>query len=163
MPSVALIGSFRKHMQEIRQIRGLFLSEGIEVTTPQGDEIEDQDEEFVRFREEFEDEDDPTVQSIAMHRILRADATYVIAPEGYVGRTTCYEIGRIVQAARPLYFSQRPKDLPLYVPNGYIVGQDQLARMILGTEGQLSTLHAEGEERCSVLERGLLNGEFVRE
>jgi len=87
----------------------------------------------------------------------------VIAPEGYVGRTTCYEIGRIVQAARPLYFSQRPKDLPLYVPNGYIVGQDQLARMILGTEGQLSTLHAEGEERCSVLERGLLNGEFVRE
>jgi hypothetical protein len=162
MHSVALIGSFKQHLNEIWKVREFFVGRGIEVITPTGQEVEDPEEDFVRFRKEFEEHDNQTIQTITMHRILLADATYVVDVKGYVGNTTSYEIGRIVQACRPLYFSEAPDDLPLLVPKKNIVSQEQLAEMILAADRRLSALHAEGDDLCSTLERQLLNGELVR-
>ena len=50
-----------------------------------------------------------------------------MAPDGDVGRATAYEIGRLVQAGRPLYFSAAPDDLPLAVPDSHVLGADELA------------------------------------
>ena len=85
MPSVALIGSFRKHYQQILDVRRALRYAGIVVTTPQGNPVLDDQKLFVRFDEEFEGEDDDTVQCYALHRILRSDAVYVVVPEGYIG------------------------------------------------------------------------------
>jgi hypothetical protein len=161
MASVALIGSFRKHLAQIRETRKFFIARGIEVTTPLGNEVMDTDAEFIRFYEEFNAEDNHTIQTITMHRILRADATYVVNVGGYLGNTGCYEIGRIVHAGRPLYFSERPLDLPLSVPNEFIVTRERMAALLL--EGRLTTLHAEGDDRCAELERALLASDLVRE
>jgi hypothetical protein len=59
-------------------------------------------------------------QSRTLGRIIAADLTFVTAPNGYIGRTTCYEIGRLVQARRPLFFSERPKDLPIQVDATFV-------------------------------------------
>lgn len=161
MASVALIGSFRKHLSQIREARQFFVGRGIDVTTPRGSEVMDTDAEFVRFHEEFNAEDNHTIQTITMHRIFLADATYVVNVDGYLGNTGCYEIGRIVQAGRPVYFSEPPRDLPLLVPNEYIVTREHMAGLLL--EGKVSTLHTEGDGRCALLERALLSGDLVRE
>ena len=163
VPSVALIGSFRKHYQQILLARNVFQVRGITVTSPLGNAVVDENVLFVRFDTEFEGEDDPTVQGYALHRIMRADAVYVVIPTGYIGRTTCYEVGRVVQAARPVYFSDAPHDLPLQVPNRFVVSPEQLADLILAPGRSLSTLHAEGNDQCSVLERRLLAGDFVQD
>jgi hypothetical protein len=108
--TVAVIGSFRQHYEPIRQTWRLFTDNGFRVTSPKGSPIIENGIPFVRFETDPQEWDDPMVQTIALHRILRADLTYVVAPGGYVGRTTCYEVGRIVQAKRPIYFSDMPDE-----------------------------------------------------
>jgi hypothetical protein len=86
------------------------------VTSPLGTPIIEDGISFVRFESDEPSWDDPTVQTVALHRILRAELTYVVVPRGYIGRTTCYELGRLVQANQPVYFSAHPADLPVAVP-----------------------------------------------
>ena len=85
MPSVAIIGSFRRHYQQVLQAREIFQANGFTVNTPLGNPVLDENALFVRFDEEFEGEDDPTVQSYVLHRIMRADALYVVLPGRYIG------------------------------------------------------------------------------
>jgi hypothetical protein len=99
------------------------------------------------------------VQTIAMHRILRAELTYVIAPEGYVGRTTCYEIGRIVQANQPLYFSHHPRDLPLLVPDTHIADIVELISRLRGVAPV--PLRTYGHEQDAEWERQLILGNYL--
>lgn len=163
MPSVAILGSFRRHYEQVLQAREIFQANGITVNTPLGNPVLDENALFVRFDEEFEGEDDPTVQSYALHRIMRADAVYVVLPGRYIGRTSSYEVGRIIQAERYVYFSEEPHDLPIRVPKEYVVGAEQLANIILGKNGKLGSLHAEGEDRCSILERRLLSRDLAQD
>jgi hypothetical protein len=115
-PTVAIIGSFKQHYKPVLDVWSLFRSRGYVITSPKGDPVIEEGIPFVRFTSDPVAEDDAAVQTIALHRILRADFVYVVAPGGYVGRTTCYEIGRIIQAGRPIYFSAQPNDLPLCIP-----------------------------------------------
>ena len=94
------------------------------------------------------------MQSYALPRIMHADAVYVVLPGRYIGRTSSYEVGRIIQAERYVYFSEEPHDLPIRVPKEYVVGAEQLANIILGKNGKLGSLHAEGEDRCSIWNGG---------
>lgn len=135
-----------------------FTSAGITVTTPQGGDVLDPDVPFVRFDTDPAQWADAHVQTVALHRILRADAVYVLAHGGYVGKTTCYEIGRCMQANTPLYFSETPEDLPISVPDTHICPPNVLATYILGgTVAPLLPLH---DPELAGLERRLLNGEY---
>jgi hypothetical protein len=140
--SVALIGSFKSHYEEVLRTLRAFTDHGIPVLTPKGTGIVRPVIPFVRFESDPADWPDTKVQAVTLHRIFKANAVYVVAPEGYVGRTTCYEIGRIVQAGRPLYFSHKPQDLPIFVPTKAVVSPEVLARMVLGDGPPLSPLHA---------------------
>src|SRR5262249_37911874 len=144
----------------ILEARTVFVQRGIQVTSPEGNAVIREGIDFVRFEKEFEDWDDPSVQAVALHRILRADAVFVVVPGGYIGRTTCYEVGRIIQAARPVYFSEHPNDLPVFVPKTQIVSAKWLAEAILSGQ-PLKALHADGEDRCSQLERKLLARDYI--
>ena len=157
--SVAVIGSFRQHYDRVLGAVHTFRDAGWTVTSPLGTEIIELGIEFVRFTSDRPVWDDPTVQSIALHRILRADLVYVVAPDGYVGRTTCYEIGRIVQANRPLFFSEHPKDLPLAVPAERV--HEAPAVVALVREASPQTLFDGDESAYAELERRLLHGDFV--
>lgn len=126
--SVAIIGSFRQYYDEVLAAWTVFRAAHWVVTSPLGSTIIEAGIPFVRFLADNPDWDDATVQTVALHRILRADLTYVVAPSGYVGRTTCYELGRVLQARRPVYFSAQPDDLPLAVPAEWITSPAGLVR-----------------------------------
>jgi hypothetical protein len=118
---VALIGSFRRHFDVILDVRNWCEGVGLTVTTPAGSDVLDASVAFVRLDCDDAALDDSAVQAVATHRILAADAVYVVAPGGYVGRTTCYEVGRALEAGRPVYFSEAPHDLPISVPATHIM------------------------------------------
>jgi hypothetical protein len=153
---IAIIGSFRQHYDVVLTAIGMFREAGLEVTSPLGAEIIKPDIDFVRFTSDPEGDDDPTVQSVTLRRIFSADMTYVVAPEGYVGRTTCYEIGRLVQARTPVYFSERPNDLPLNVSDRWIATpKEVVARFITGRE-QPQWLFSEDDHPSYLIERELV-------
>jgi len=158
LDTVAVIGSFRQHNDVVQQVCTILRNSGIEVTSPVGANLVEEGIPFVRFSSDNVDWSDPTVQSLALHRILRASLTYVVAPHGYVGRTTCYEIGRLIQAKKPLYFSARPQDLPVLVANEFIVDATELVRLILTTGWTPSWLFRDASGMVDRLERDLLDG-----
>lgn len=159
--TVAVIGSFRQHYETavLPAIR-VFRSQGLSVTSPLAHKIEVPGIEFVRFASDRDDHTDAEVQTLALHRILRADFTYVVAPGGYVGRTTCYEIGRVVQARRPVVFSERPQDLPILVPESHIGSPGVAAQ--LAVAGKLKELHHDAPAGISEWEHKLLVGDYLR-
>jgi hypothetical protein len=129
--SVAIIGSFRKFYDQVLAVSDIFNEMDIPVTSPAGSDIIEPDIPFVRFTSDDTNFSDTMVQTITLKRILKASAIYVVNPDGYVGRTTCYEIGRIIQSRKPIYFSEMPTDLPINIPKSHIVHPKELAKLIL--------------------------------
>jgi hypothetical protein len=84
---IAVIGSFRKDKYEgVRTVIRLFHHAGFRIASPSGTNIVG-GEEFVRFESDEVRLSDPEVQTRTLQRILTADAVFVVAPKGYVGRT----------------------------------------------------------------------------
>jgi hypothetical protein len=132
---------------------GVFQGDGITVVSPCGYPIIEQST-FVRFTSDPVAVDDETVQTLTLVRILSSDAVYVLAIDGYVGRTTCYEIGRVIQARHPIYFSARPFDLPIAIPAKAIVTIAELSAIL--TSGAPRWLFDLEDSECSRLERALV-------
>lgn len=153
--AVAVIGSFKQHNSHVQRVCAALRSADIIVTSPQGIDLLQDGVDFVRFNTDNDDWSDPAIQSLAMHRIFRADLVYVMTPGGYIGRTTCYEVGRIVQARRPIYFSEQPLDLPLYIPAPYIVDEASLVQKVTDPLWQPSWLFESDLDHASLLERDL--------
>jgi hypothetical protein len=130
MYKIAIIGSFKHHFEEVQTVVNIFRSHNIINTTPIGSSIIEPGVDFVRFDDDLTDEPDEVVQTITLKRIFEAGVVYVVAPAGYVGRTTCYEIGRIFQRKMPIYFSSHPKDLPIKLPVTHIIGPEEMVRLI---------------------------------
>ena len=104
---------------------------GLHVTSPAGSELAIAGVDFVRFETDQADHSDAEIQAVTLCNIFVADAVYVIAPNGYVGRTTCYEIGRIIQAGKPLYFSECISDLPIEIPFGHVISAAELCQKLI--------------------------------
>ena len=157
--TISIIGSFRQHYQDVLMAWLDFHKAGWTVTSPLGSAIMEAGIPFVRFETDEPNWDDPTVQTVALHRILRACLTYVVAPGGYVGRTTCYELGRIVQANQPVYFSSRPTDLPLAVPNAHVLTPKQLIKRL--ATGLPEPLFSDSSGTYAEWERQLTAGSYL--
>lgn len=115
-----MIGSFRAERyggirEALKVLRTTF-----RITSPSGTDIVD-GVQFVRFESDLPSASDDEIQTATLQKIFSADAVYVVAPGGYVGKTTCYEIGRVLQRRQPLYFSERPQDLPVHIPDWSVV------------------------------------------
>lgn len=123
---ISIIGSFRKYYDSIKQIILLLRKNGIEVLSPQGTEIMNSVDDFVIFESDDCKLVPYQIQTITLNRILKSDAVYVYNPEGYVGRTTCYEIGVLRTTTIPLIFFERPRDLPIQVPQNVIMNPSKL-------------------------------------
>ncbi len=129
--SVAIIGSFKQFYDQVLIALDSFREMGISVTSPAGNAIIKPGIPFVRFTRDDPTFSDEMVQTVTLKRILAASAVYVVNPNGYVGRTTCYEIGRILQSRKPIYFSEMPDDLPIKIPECHVVKAKELAKLIL--------------------------------
>ena len=152
---IAVVGSFRQHHAQIQSVCSLLRSAGAVVTSPVGSNILEEGIDFVRFTTDSADWSDAAIQSLALHRILRADLVYVVAPMGYIGRTTCYEVGRIVQLQRQIYFSERPMDLPIHIPVDFIFNERALLEKLSNACWSPCWLHAIDGDNVSILEREL--------
>lgn len=160
--SIAVIGSFRQHYDEVIQALTTFQSVDVKITTPKGTNIIKEGIPFVRFESDCDEWTDEMVQVVALHRILRADIIFVVAPKGYVGRTTCYEIGRIIQAQKPIYFSEMPNDLPIYIPPSNICSADVLTKQIESGTFKSMPLHGNSSSEIERLEMDLINGKYQK-
>lgn len=154
--SVAVIGSFRQHYDRALEAVATFRNAGWSVTSPHGTPIVEPGVDFVRFESDDPDLDDAMVQTLALHRIARADLVYVVVPDGYVGRTTCYEIGRVVQAGQPTFFSQQPTDLPITVPLSRIASAATVA-----ASRPLRPMFADEPGRYADWERRLISRDYL--
>lgn len=128
--SVAVIGSFRQYYaQAVRAVKE-FESLGITVESPAVSRIINPGDSFARFETDPPQLPDQAIQAAALRKILNSDLAYVVAPGGYVGRTTCYELGRLHACDIPVYFSAVPHDLPIEVSIGSVLSVPDLARKI---------------------------------
>lgn len=128
---VSIIGSFRKYYEDIKEIINLLKKNNIEVLSPKFSEITYSIEDFVIFASDNQELAPYEIQTETLNRILKSDAVYVYNPTGYVGRTTCYEIGIIRTTKIPLLFLERPKDLPILVCNCDIMNPSKLVFSLL--------------------------------
>ena len=117
----SIIGSFRKYYNDILNIIECFEEVGIKVLSPKKSYVIDPNEEFVYLNSDRSNYCPVEIQLITFHRILRSDFVYVWNPNGYIGRTTCYEIGRIIEKNIPIYFKNIPNDLPLFLHETSII------------------------------------------
>jgi hypothetical protein len=154
--NVSIIGSFRQHYNAICAVWNTFTSAGLVVTSPKGTMILEEGVPFVRFESDPADWRDDHIQTVALHRILRAQFVYVVAPNGYIGRTTCYEIGRIIQAKQPVYFSTYPKDLPIYIPVEHVLDAGDIVTYIRGSNFEPKALYLDSTTERTKFERDLL-------
>ncbi|MFI5712027.1 NUDIX domain-containing protein [Kribbella sp. NPDC051620] len=130
-PTVALIGSFRKHYDEVVEAARSLSTAGATITSPPILPIRDLGENFVRFESDPHSALDHQIQEATLEKIFRSDVVYVVNPGGYIGRTTAYELGRIRERGMAVFFAEEPKDLPIEIPDGAVLSADSLARVVL--------------------------------
>ncbi len=126
----SIIGSFRKYYREVLAAIDVFHSAGIGMLSPEGTEVIDPSDEFVRFVSDPQESTDAQIQALAVWRILSSDFVYVVCPTGYLGRTTCYEIGLIHLAGIPVYFSAPPLDLPVLLTEEAVIDPRGLSALV---------------------------------
>jgi hypothetical protein len=103
-----------------------FNKENIDVLSPKKSVILDPNQEFVLFHSDNPNHNDNEIQLIALNRILNSDFVFVCNPNGYIGKTTAYEIGRIIERKIPLYFQEIPLDIPIYLPDEAVISKEDL-------------------------------------
>lgn len=101
---ISIIGSFRKYYEDIKKLIILLQKNGITVLSPRFSEITRSIEDFVIFASDNQELTPAEIQTETLNRILKSDVVYVYNPQGYVGRTTCYEIGIIRTTTIPLVY-----------------------------------------------------------
>ena len=128
-------GSFRKHLPEIRQAIEVFESAGIEVLAPALPDVTTEIDGFVRFEGE-EKKDARLIELLYLRQLKRLGQegfSYFVDPEGYIGKTTSYELGIAQVTNVPCFFSTRPTDHPVYVHKNSVLSPEDLSAYILKT------------------------------
>jgi hypothetical protein len=125
-----IIGSFRKYYSEIVDVIEEFNKAGIEILSPKKSTILNPDADFVRLASDDAKKTEFEIQAQVFEHESHSDFVYVWNPNGYIGRTTSYEIGRIIQRGTPIFFKEKPLDLPLDVPSNDILNVEEIIKMI---------------------------------
>lgn len=107
-----IIGSFRKHYKNIVEIIKIFEAGNINVLSPQKSNIINEADEFVLFEYDNQALLPEEIQMYTFEKMFKCDFIYVCNPNAYVGKTTCYEIGVVSMYGLPIFFQNKPMDLP---------------------------------------------------
>ncbi|HZM76381.1 MAG TPA: NUDIX domain-containing protein [Candidatus Limnocylindrales bacterium] len=128
--AISLIGSFRQYYSEVRRAAEVFVSASLEVRSPTICEITNEGAPFVRFKSDPPNSLDHHIQTATFDKILSSDVIYVVAPNGYIGPTTNLELGRILERGLPVFYSERPQDLPIPVPDSTVHSPGSLVDLL---------------------------------
>lgn len=131
--TISFIGSFRKpeHYAIVQRGVSLFRKNGINVNSPKGSSVSGSIQDFVLFETDPKELSASDIQMITLDKIIKSDVVYVCNLDGYVGRTTCYEIGFCLSRNIPLYFLEKPTDLPITVVPEHIVSMEEMLNIAL--------------------------------
>jgi hypothetical protein len=129
--SVSIIGSFRNYYPDVSRTVRAFEALGITVRSPVVSRIINPGADFPRFETDCPQSSDLYIEAVTMEKIFASDLVYVVAPGGYVGRTTCYELGRVHERAIPVYYSAPPRDLPIEIPPGSVLSVPDVVHALL--------------------------------
>jgi len=163
MKSVAIIGSFQKYYDDILKLIALFKRNGFHVTSPYQSRITETRLGFVIFEADDESLTDDEIQTDTLRKILNADAVYVYNPKltpeangGYVGKTTCYEIGILMAKNKPLYYLEQPDDLPVPVAKSQIISPQKFIHRLM-SNGTHFVLPFKNKTKCDSAQRDVFN------
>jgi ADP-ribose pyrophosphatase YjhB (NUDIX family) len=139
---VILHGSFGNHFEEIREAAKLFSEAGVKILAPESMEITAIKGSFLLL--ESEEKLDPYyVELRYLHNLQKLGPngfSYFVNPNGYIGKSAAFEFGIALATNVPCYFSHKPKDLPVYVPNENILSPQAMINKI-GLEGSLPQIN----------------------
>lgn len=92
LPSVVIIGSFRKDLAEIGIVAHQMQVQGVEVRSPRSHEGVDPNAEFVILRSDSPTASPRTLQRNVLSMIPTATLVYLVNPNGYVGMSAAAEV-----------------------------------------------------------------------
>lgn len=123
---ITVIGSFRKYYKEICELIDKFERNGIQVMSPQKSFIVDDIDGFVILDTDEKNQKPFIIQEHVFENIKKSQIVYVWNPDGYLGNSTCYEIGKITEMKKTIIFKELPKDLPIRIENKMIKNPEEL-------------------------------------
>lgn len=112
-----LHGSFNKHFDLIQKVHDIFTKAGIEVIAPKKLEISSFKGNFALFEEE-ENLDPRFVELLYLHNLKslgRNGFSYFVNPEGYIDKSTSYELGIAQLSNVHCLFYESLEDHPAYI------------------------------------------------
>lgn len=136
--NITIIGSFRKYYSEICSLIDDFEHNGINVLSPTKSYIVKEANGFVLLKSDNNCVNPYQIQQRVFEYAEKSDFIYVWNPNGYIGLTTAYEIGRIVEKGRTIFFKEKVKDLPIFLPDQNIKSPDQIKDLCLMKDVLLS-------------------------
>ncbi len=128
-----LHGSFGNHFEEIRNTAKIFSDGGVKILAPRSLEITAIKGSFLLLEDE-ENLDPRYVELQYLQNLQKLGPygfSYFVNPNGYIGKSAAFELGIALATNVPCYFSHKPKDLPVYVPNEYIISPKELVEIII--------------------------------
>ena len=141
-------GSFSKHFGEIKKAAEMFSAAGIEVLAPKQGELLASEGGFALFDDEL-GQDPRLVELLYLHNLKQLGEngfSYFVNPNGYIGKSTSYELGIAQLTNTRCFFSHKLSDHPAYVHSHAIHSPEELANYIL-THEQLPSPRVRRNER----------------
>ncbi|MBO4245324.1 MAG: hypothetical protein J5892_01135 [Bacilli bacterium] len=131
MKTVSVIGSFRKdnHYLKVTEVINKLKSNDINVLSPDGTEVVDSVDDFVIFASDDNNLTPNEIEAATLEKILASDIVYVCDVDGYIGRTTAYEIGCCEVKNKEIYFLEYPMDFEINTPVN-ILAPDTLVKRL---------------------------------
>lgn len=102
------------------------------------------------------------IQLMVFHRMYQSDFIYVWNPNGYIGKTTSYEIGRACEKGIPIYYKEEPEDIPLCIPENSVLSPKELCDYICCYHKLPPQKYVDGTLTKKLLE-ALKNGIYFQE
>jgi ADP-ribose pyrophosphatase YjhB (NUDIX family) len=125
-------GSFQKHFDEITRVHRIFAEAGIEVLAPELSDIIAIENGFATLESDVT-KDPRMTELLYLHNLKRLGAngfSYFIDPEGYIGKSTSYELGIAQISNVRCFFMAPPADHPAYLHSNSIWQPKLLAEYI---------------------------------
>ena len=125
-------GSFRKHFELIQVVRDVFTSAGIEVVAPTKSNLASIEKGFALLEGE-QNQDPRLIELLYLHNLKKIGKngfSYFVNPEGYIGKSTSYELGIAQISNTQCFFYESPTDHPAYIHKNSIWSPQLLAEYV---------------------------------
>lgn len=108
--TIAIIGSFRKHYDEIVKSANIFTENGFLVLVPKLDGIQENSKDDFLLLIGDEEKPPQQLEEEFLNKCLEADLVYVCNVGGYIGKTVMGELFILASNGQEVYFYATPEE-----------------------------------------------------